>query len=109
MRRALVRFTRSHSDDDELVFSKAGPYCDVEPFFKQMKAEFESLFNADQMTLTLGELNPLCSDGDSYRLYCMIHAAWNETAAQLADRLQKAYDDDGVAGWFQIIWLEEPK
>ena len=102
---ALVRFTRSHTDDDELVFAKAGPYCAYEPFFDQLKAEFESFEGADQITLTHADLHPFFGDGDAYLLYCMVPTVNDETAIQLAARLQNAYDDDAIAGEFQIIWL----
>ncbi len=101
----LIRFTRQHSDDNEIVAAKYGPYPGSVAYFSQLVAELDEggLQDSDKAYLVFGELAIPAVDNDLYFLYLEIPALPNETPEALAKRLQLAYDDGSVAGWFQII------
>ncbi len=99
--RALVRFERSHADDDEIVGFKYGPYPGQEAYFEQLRLELEEGGFDRNMALVFGEMST--GDGDTYRFYVRMDAMPRETAVQLAQALQLAYDGGGAAGSFQVI------
>lgn len=105
---ALVRVARTHSDDDEIVCSKYGPYPGAQAYLEQWKAELADgeFIKPERITLLFAQMGgsvDLGIDPDYYILYCRVPAPFGETAVQTAARIQKAYDDGGASGWFQVI------
>ena len=100
----LVRFERSHDDDDDLVQGKYGPYPGAEAYFEQLRLELvESGFDRPLRLVHADMGNKYCSD--VYTLYARTDS--NGLAPpQLAAEMQRAYDTSGVAGFFQIIEQE---
>ena len=102
MRSRLVRFERSHADDDEIVANKFGPYPGAEAYLNQLERELSDGGFGRMMSLVHSDMATLgCAD--MYRLYVRVDCPDQETSEQLAQNLQQAYDDGGAAGWFQVI------
>lgn len=102
----LVRFIRSHDDDDDCVALRHGPYAGIEAYFSQFVDEMSdgNFPDLDKLQLVYGEMRIEGTDDcDKYSLYVRFPSAPDETPQQLASRIQDAYDDGAVAGWFQII------
>jgi len=102
----LVRFLRSHTEDDQHVAMRFGPYPGVEAYFEQLRLELEDgdLACTDDLVLVYGELRIIGEHtGDAYALYVRVPSYATETARELASRIQEAYDFGGASGWFQII------
>ena len=97
----LVRFERSHDDDDELVQGKYGPYPGGEAYFEQLRLELvEAGFDRPLLFVHADMATHHCSD--TYLLY--VRTDSNGLAPpQLAAEIQRVYDEEGVAGFFQII------
>lgn len=102
----LVRFIRSHADDDEHVAMRFGPYPGVEAYFQQLRDELEegSLVCSDNLELVYGEMRIAgINDKDAYALYVRVPSFDAETPRELANRIQDAYDEGAASGWFQVI------
>jgi len=100
----LVRFERSHCDDDDLVQGKYGPYPGADAYFEQLRLELEEGDFCREMRLVHAEMgNKYCSD--AYTLYVRVDSGGLERAA-LGAKFQEVYDAVGVAGFFQIIEQE---
>ena len=102
----LVRFLRSHDDDDEYVALKHGPYAGAEAYFEQLLDEFAdgNWSNRESLSLVYSEMRIHgIDDSDKYALYVRFPSEPTESAKELAERIQTAYDDGAIAGWFQII------
>jgi hypothetical protein len=102
----LVRFIRSHEDDDDYVASRYGPYSGSEGYFGQLLDEFAdgNFADRDKLTLVYSEMRIHGTDDvDKYALYVRFPSEPSETPKQLAERIQTAFDDGAIAGWFQII------
>lgn len=107
--RALIEFTRTHSDDDEYVYGKYGPYPGTEAFAKQLLAELADggvhTEDAELVTETFRE-NSVGLDKDHYVLHIWLPVGDLKTREEVGSYLQqRGYDEGGAAGWFQVIAL----
>jgi hypothetical protein len=108
---ALVRFARTHSDDDEYVCTKFGPYPGASAYLAQLVEELRDggFDKTHLITLSFAQMGgdtALGVDKDVYILYARVPTLEGETAVKLAQRLQEAYDEGGAAGWFQVVGLD---
>lgn len=104
----LVRFARSHADDDDHVTVRTSGKPEAEHYMAQLVAELEegSLHRANECALKYAELTPEIPglSADTYLLYVAVPVAYPaERAEDMAKRIQEAYDEGAASGWFQII------
>jgi hypothetical protein len=110
MNRAIIRFSRSHADDDEIVQSNSIGHPDEVDYYAQLAGELnEAGISTEGCTLLHYDDGKGVSstdigiDNDTYLLYVMGPTRC-ETREQLAKFLQhRAYEMGGMAGFFQII------
>ena len=108
MKTMLVRFCRSHGDDDDHVLTRFGSLT-PENYLQQLRDELdEGGFPAvEEITLVpfegTGSAVDRITDADEYLIYARIPVRDNESHQELASRIQSAYDLGAAAGFYQII------
>lgn len=108
MKTMLVRFCRSHGDDDDHVKTRFGSLT-PENYLQQLRDELDEggFPVVEEITLIhfegTGSGVDRVTHAEEYLIYTRIPVRDNETPKELASRIQAAYDEGAVAGFFQII------